>query len=357
MKHPPITRLLGRLLPLGLAAFMIGCSTAPVPVPVIRPPVTPGLGQIPTPQPELTPTPDLTPAEALEGAQRLAHNGDYEAAIQAFHTLTLDPNIPAEVAAEASFGKGQAALQQGSFAAALAAFDSYLATYSTYPQAATATFMRGEARLGVSDWAGAIADFEAYLSLRPSLADSYVHERIGDAHLALGQLEQAITAYNQATAAGRHVSSLVALRERVAQVHLGAGNPQAAVAEYEAILSVAQIPTYRAKVEFLLAQAYFAAGNSEAGNSHLLNIVNTYPETTEAYSALESLDAAGGYDVDLFQRGLVEFSAADYAAAEQSFYGWLALAEPDNPNIPEVQFYRARSYAVLGNPDAALSVY
>lgn len=353
VKHLALARYVTRLSLLALTLLLVACGGGDVPIPVINPPVTPQLGQVPG---QLTPTPDLTPAESLVAAQRLLHNGDYEAALQAFHNLTIESGIPPEVVADAEFGVGQAALRQGAFSAAQAAFDNFLAANATHPQAATATFLRGEAKLGVSDWQGAIADFQAYLNLRPGLADSYVYERIGDAYVALGQTGEAIAAYEQATAAGRNISSLVELRERIAQIHLNTGNPQGAVAEYEAILNVAQIPFYRARIEFLLAQAYFAAGDDVAGNQHLHTLVNTYPDTADAYNALEALDASGASsDLDPFQRGLVEFNAEDYVAASESFYNWLALADPQHP--ADAHFYLARSWNRLGNPDAALTEY
>jgi soluble lytic murein transglycosylase len=323
-------------------------------VPVIRPDITPQLGEIPEGQPVAVPTPQ--PTEALNAAQRLIHNGDYGAALGAFQALTTDPTAPPEVTAEAHFGLGQAALQQGSFAAAQAAFDNFLAAYPTHENAAHATFMRGEAKLGVSDWSGAIADFQAYLTLRPGLADSYVYERIGDAHVALGQPVEAIAAYDQAVIAGRDISSLVALRERVAQVHLNTGNPQGAIDQYQAILNVAQIPFYRAKIEYLLSQAYLAAGDTASAEQHYVILINNYPDTRDAYSALQALDAAGASAVlDPFQRGLIEYTAEDYNASSESFYNWLALADPEHP--ADAHFYLARSWSGLGNPDAALSQY
>jgi TolA-binding protein len=157
VKHPLVTRLLRQLPVLALGVLLAACSGTTVPIPVINPPVTPALGQIPTQQPAATPTPTLTPAETLDEAQRLLYIGDYEVALQSFHALTLDPSVPSEVIAEAYFGQGQAALQQGAFAAAQAAFDSFLAAYPTHPKAPIATFMRGDAKLGVSDWAWSCA--------------------------------------------------------------------------------------------------------------------------------------------------------------------------------------------------------
>jgi len=350
----PIRRVSRWLTLPALALTLVACSETAPPIPVINPPVTSVPGQIPSQQPIATPTPDLTPEQALEEAERLVHNGNYEAAIQSFQALMLDPGAPPQIAAEANFGQGQAALRQGAFAAALAAFDNFLATYPDHPKAAIATFLRGDAKMGVADWGGAIGDFQTYLSQRPGLADSYAHERIGDAYLALGQPGEALVAYEQATAAGRDVSSLVELRERIAQIHLNTENPQGAIDQYQAILDVAQIPTYRAKIEFLMAQAYFTAGDAESGNSHLLTVVNTYPETTQAYDALQALET-NGIGVDPFQQGLVEFSAEDYLGASESFYNWLAQADLEHP--ADVHFYLARSYAALGNPAAALQEY
>ena len=343
-------------LPLLLIAtlLMSACARNPLPVPVLSPPVTLQPGIIPSQQPTIAA--DLPPDQQLAAAKLLLHNGNFQAAHDAFQQITLNPGLPPETIADASFGIGQSALRQGSFATALPVLDNFITNYPTHSQVATALFMRGNARLGVGDWAGGIADYQAYLSQRPGLADSYVYERIGDANIALGQTDQAIAAYEQAIVAGRDLSSLVDLRERAAQVHLNAGNAQGAIDQYNAILNVARIPAYRAKIDLLLADAYFAAGDGTAGNNQLLYVANTYPSYQQSFNALQKLELANLADtVDIYQRGLIEFNAGAYAQSEQSFYNWLALADFEHP--PDAHFFRARSYVELANLPAAITEY
>ena len=100
--------------------------------------------------------------------------------------------------------------------------------------------MRADARLGLSRWREAIDDLQRYLLLRPGLIDSYVHERIADAQMALGMTEAALENYQRAINAKRSKVPLLILREKLARIDIELGRHAEAVAQYDAILTVAR---------------------------------------------------------------------------------------------------------------------
>jgi soluble lytic murein transglycosylase len=334
---------------------MGACANAPqVRLPQPLQPATPLPTDPPTatPSPSPSPVPTLLPGVVVAQGNRDLHNGDWDSAMQAFEQIVADPAASPDELVEAQLGLAEASLRRGDFGSARAVLDALLAQYPDHPRAAQAYFLRGDALLGLSDWVAAINDYNTYLGLRPGLIDSYVHERIADAYLALGMNEQAIAAYDQSIAAGRYTVGQLQLLEKVATIHRALGNYDAAIAQYQAILAIAENSSYRAVIDYYIAQTYLEAGNTDAGYQQLSFVFMTYPESYEALSALRALlDAEIG--VDQFQRGVVNFNQGQYDVALEAFYNYLAATSAQYP--PDVHLYIARSYRQLGNIQAALT--
>ncbi|HLV37746.1 MAG TPA: tetratricopeptide repeat protein [Spirillospora sp.] len=313
-----------------------------------------------TPEPSATftptppPTPTIDPALVLQVADNYLLNGYFENAVSTYQTV-LNQDAPPQYAAPAAFRLGQAALREGLFSEAVQALTTFINQYPGDSQIARAYFLRGDAYLGLSQWSEAIADFQQYLTMRPGLIDSYVHERIADAQLALGQTETALASYTQAIEANRTRVPLLALRERVAQVYRTAGRVADAVNQYEAILAVAQNAPYRALIEFEAAQALLNGGDTENGLARMRTVFENYPGTNPAYEAMQVL-LESGVELDNYSIGRVSFLYGDYERAIEALNTYSTQYEL--AVIPaELHLMLGRSYRELGNSAAAVTAF
>lgn len=347
-----------RFFPLiALAWISVGCTlTAPQPEPsVVMVTETPNAQTVAQViQPTIEPTPTVEPELLLRIADRYLLNGYYENAVYSYQALLSQAGAPVEARASAAFGLGQAALREGLFADAVNALTTFITQFPNDARIAQAHFLRGDAYLGASLWDSAISDFKLYLSLRPSLLDSYAHERIGDAQLALGLSADALTSYQTATDAARSLVPQLALRERVAQIYLNANQPAQALEQYEAILAVAQNAPYRAGIELLAARAQIGAGDAEAGLNRMETIMQTYPDRPEAYAAMQALVNAGRA-VNNLARGRISFNYGDYQGAIDAINTYTV----QNPgNIPaDLYLLLGRAYREIGSTAAAVTAF
>ncbi|HEC22622.1 MAG TPA: tetratricopeptide repeat protein, partial [Chloroflexi bacterium] len=94
-------------------------------------------------------------------------------------------------------------------------------------------------------------------------------------------------------------------------------------------------------------------GQYDAAYEQLQHVFMTYPQSYEALSALIALRDAG-YELDPYQRGLVNFNNGLYENAPRYFYDYLAATNPRDYR-PEAYLYIAYSYRAIGNLQAALT--
>lgn len=356
------------LSPILIAFLIAGCTLASDPPPIvivtsdalpeartqIAAEITPDVTVIPTipPTPTTIPTPTVPPDVLLQYGDRLRLNGYYETAMTVYaEVLTAGDSAAPTQQAEALFRRGQSAVREGLFVDAVEPLTTLITTYPDDPRVPQAYFLRGDAYLGLSQWEAAIADLQQYLTLRPGLVDSYAYERIGDAHLALGQGDLALQSYALATQSERSLVPLLALRERAAQIYRSGGQYAEALAQYDAILSVAQNPGYRADIDYRAGTTLIEAGNTEDGLARLRRVFDEYPQTQQAYDAMAQLDAAG-INLSDYERGIVAFNYGDYLLAIEAFNDYttqVVLAA-----VPvDLYLYLGRAYREIGNPDAA----
>lgn len=303
-----------------------------------------------------TATPDMPPEVALQIADRYLLDGYYENAVFGYQAiLNRGDTAPPDVRAAAAYGMAQAALREGLFQNAVDATTTLINLFPGDFRAVQAYFLRGDAYLGLSQWQAAIDDFRQYMTLRPGVIDSYAHERIGDAQLALEQFDAAFTSYEQAAQADRTIVPQLALREKIARLYLLSGQTEQAIQQYDAILAVAQNNPYRAQIEFLTGQAHLDAGNLDSGLARMRRIVLQYEDRPEAYQALEIL-LQNDTQIDAYRQGRVNYFSGDYAAAIDAFNTFTtqtALAD-----IPaELHLFLGRAYRAVGNSDAALVAF
>ncbi|GAB4313700.1 MAG: transglycosylase SLT domain-containing protein [Phototrophicales bacterium] len=306
----------------------------------------------PTPIPP-TATPEIPPEIALQIADRALLDGYYEHAVYGYEIiLDMGERAPQTIQAAAAYGMVQAALREGFFDKAVEASTILIARFPTDYRAAQAYFLRGEAYLGLSRWQDAIDDFEQYLTLRPGVIDSYAYERIGDAYVNLGQMDNAMQSYQLATQSDRSAVPQAALHEEVARRYRSMGLYDLAVAEYDAILAFAQNVPYRASIDYLAAQTWIEAGDLNRALLRLEHVFNTYEDRPEAYDAMIFL-LQNGRTLDPYQMGRVSFFAGDYVRAIEAFNTYTSITPLTEVN-PQVYLLLGQAYRAIGNNDAAL---
>ncbi len=277
------------------------------------------------------------------------HNGDYALALVEYQSVLTGSASPRE-AEEAQFGLGEAALRQGDLVAAENAITRFAEAHPNSPRLAHAWFLLGDARYDSGNFTGAVDAYREYLRLRGDVIESYLQERIGDAYHQAGDTAAAIEAYRRAivTAPTRSVSIAAGQREKLALAYRRSGDVDGAVGQYRAILSIAQIDAYRARVMLLLGQALLDAGKAD-GYAVFLDLVNSYPQRGDAYTALVALVNAG-VPVNPFQRGLVDYYAGQYDAAVAAFGNTI----DSTADHADAHYYMAMSYRAAGNLPAAI---
>jgi soluble lytic murein transglycosylase len=283
----------------------------------------------------------------------MLNNGDWDQAFSYFSTVINDPSADTDSLIAAQIGLAQAALKAGNFSEAARTLDAILSQFPAHPRTAQAYLLRGEARSGTGDWAGAISDYQSYIAIRPGLIDSYVYERLGDAYLATAQTDTAIASYLQALTSERYLAGEFALREKLARIYHSLGQIEDEIGQYRIILSKSQNIGYQASIDYKIGQIYFEVGQYEAAYQQFNHVFMTYPTRFEALSALRALLDAG-YDVDQYQRGIVNFNQGQYDIAIEGFLNYWA-AIPPSQYSPDSYIYVARSYRALGNPSAAIT--
>ncbi|MYE27627.1 MAG: tetratricopeptide repeat protein, partial [Chloroflexi bacterium] len=302
------------------------------------------------------PTPSLTatidPTQLLQQGKSLTHNGYLEDAAGIYRRLlNYGDAIAPQYRAEAGFRYGQVALRAGYFEQAHDAFSLFISEFPTDVKVAQAYFLRADARLGLSQWSEAIVDLQQYLALRPGLIDSYVHERIADARIALGQTDAALESYELAIKAKRSKVPLLILREKLAQIYINLERHSEAVAQYDAILAVARNIPYRADISFSAAKVALNDVNAETGLARMRAVVENYPGTAAAWGAQDQLSRHGA-EFDGFRRGQAAFVAGDNQAAIEAFNQYTTTQ--DSTAVPAELFLQlGRAYRRIGNFDAA----
>ncbi len=298
------------------------------------------------------PTPTIVPALLLRSGESHVRNGYLEGAADIYQVvLDYGDAAVASDRALAAFRLGQSTLRAGYFQRALDAFTLFIAEFPEHEKVAQVFFLRGDARLGLGQWAAAIADLQQYLLLRPGLIDSYAHERIADAQIALGQTASALEGYERAINAKRSLVPLLILREKLAQIYLSLGRYADAIAQYDAILAVARNAPYRASIAFTAAQATLDSGALAAGVERMRAVAETYSGTPTAWKAHGVL-GEHGVVFDGLQRGRAAYIAGDYQAAIQAFNHFTTSHEL--AVIPADLFLSlGRAYRQIGNSDAA----
>ncbi len=338
---------------LSLALLLGGCR---IPYAHLRE-AAPTSGPSPTPSATSTPLPSLTPTVTttprpemrLSAGDRALFNGDYERAQIEYRSAYAEA-ANAETRAAALFGEGRAAYEARQYAQALNALRRLVAEYPTSIPAARAYLLLGETYTALQRYGEAADSYHAYLSLRPGVIDYYVLQRRGDALAASGDYAAAIALYEQALSAP-HTGDALNLEIKIARAYAASGDYYTAISRYEQLLTRTNNYYTKAALEFLIGQAYLALGQTALAYERFQRLVNGYPLSYEAYSALVALVNAG-VPVDEFQRGLIDYQVGQYGLAWDAFARYLQ-ATPEHDGT--AYYYRALTLTRLGKYQEALN--
>lgn len=353
----------------------ISATAALVPTPTLLPELAvaattqaslpPTATAVPTLPPTPTPTPSLserlTLAQAAMEAEDFANAAShYEAALGVPGALT------SEEQRAAIWNLGVAYLQLGRATEATQMFEQHRALVS--PPAAESTGPAASAPVSASEhpeigsfylaesyrMAGscedAVAAYQTYLRANPDLA-AYIQTRVATCSLATSDTAAAIAALEAAVAAPAHRLTEIETRQRLAELYEGMGNYTAAATQYNAIHDLAVTENTRGQMAYLAGTALLQAGNGDAAYERYRFGVDNYPRAYESYLGLIALIDAG-YDVDPFQRGLIDYYAEAYEPAITALEGYVAQAPQTYRD--DARLYLAWSYESLGNVAAAL---
>lgn len=315
----------------------------------------------PTPSPAPTPTPE--PGQRLALGQSLLEHEDFAGAAEQFQAGLASDELTDEQRETALFGLGQARLAEGQHAAADEAFGTLLAgaagsssaaaegsDFHDTARVAQAYYYQGQSYEAQGNCGAAIGAYETYLQHDATLA-AYVKTRIGECHLTMGDSQGAIAAYEAAVAAEAHPDVKVANRYRLASLYQEAGDFDSAVGQYEAVLASAEDEGVLGQATYLAGTAELLAGDAEAAYARYREGVERFPRAYGSYQGLVALVDAG-YEIDDFQRGVVDYYANAYEAAVAVLSNYLNASEAHNE---EAHLYLAWSLEALGDVPTALA--
>lgn len=348
---------------------------------VTRPPRTPfptASPAPPTPTPTKTPLPTATPLPVERiplGKEMLVHE-NFDMAARHFQAALSVPGALSQAEQEeALWGLSQAYLEEERYTEAADTLNRYLALTradradedvgATPGRAAAAParvnlqasteavayFHLGEAHQGAGSCQAAIDAYRVYLDANPEMA-AYVQPRIAACALALEDEAGAVAAYEAALTAGAHRLTEIEIRQQLADYYMGVEAYERAVTQYDAIRDLAVTENTQGAMTYLAGSALLQAGQESAGYERYLEGVEKYPRAYESYQGLVALVDAG-YEVDIFQRGLVDYYVGAYAPAVDAFTTYLEAAE--EAYRADAHLYLAWSYEALGDREAALA--
>jgi soluble lytic murein transglycosylase len=329
--------------------------SAPTPAPEATPAravvtvVAPSPSPIPTDTPAPTPTPTPDPAGLRAEAAKLRFDGETRDAIARLQTAVRAFPAGSDLARDAAFELARAQYETGDPAGAAAALETLIAAEDPAPGSALSWTLLGRAREQLGDPAGAAAAYETALRVSPVISP-YLNLWLGNYHLALNEPVSAALRYQAAAEAAPNLSSEFFRRERLAEAYLAAGQIDQALAQWDNIASRARFAAYRARIQWRAAQAALGAGRNPDGLTRARAVMDAYEQRAEAHEALKVLLDAG-QTVDDLQRGRVNYHAGSHDAARDAFRR--AIQRNDGRGN-EIRLWAARNYMALGATDDAL---
>ncbi len=235
---------------------------------------------------------------------------------------------------------------------AVEALEDFRRDYPGDERGVQALFLIARSHERMGDCEAAIEAYRQYLAEKDVIAD-YVHELIGDCYVTLGDYAQAVVAYREALQESPVAEREIQLMEEVADAYSTSAQYAASITWYKALLRKAEKDDQRARFEYLIGQAHLEWGKAEEAYEHFLEAVNRYPKAWYAYQSLVELVEAG-FEVDDYQRGLVDYYAGAYWPAIRAFERYIE-STPDHTG--DAYYYMGFAYLAVGSYESAMSAF
>ena len=305
----------------------------------------------PTPTPTLTPTPLPTPIPAvrIEGADRALFIGDWETALREYQA-TIETNPDMSIQTAAILGIARTYILVRDYPSALNHLRFLLENYPDSPHLADAYFTIGRTYFELDRHQEAAQAFESYLALRPGLIDTYILEWVGDSYFAIGEYQQAIEAYQGAINAP-HLSDELIIQAKIGQAYVVMGDVDTAIQIFTDVYQRTTNDYTKAEMGYRIGTAYLQSGRAEEGYAAYLDAVTNYPRSYFSYLGLVDLVGAG-IPVNEFDRGLVDYFAAQYGVALAAFDRYMETMSPEHDGA--IHYYRGHTLRRLGEYQAAI---
>ena len=324
--------------------------------------ITPTLSQIQTPEIPtiIVPTQNSTPiivtvtpdAEVvdvkLNDGDKALMKGDYDTARQEYISLFSSTNDDV-VRSAALWGKGKVEFITGDFNNSLETLRELTNKYPNSYACSKAWFLLGEIYFSLNRYQESAEAYQNYIAIQPGVIDEYVFQRLGDSFSSTNDLSSAEKYYQKASLVNEQID------QNINQINLANilninKNSEEALKIYDELFSTTKNDYLKAQIDLYAGRALLNLGRSEEGYARWQDAVNNYPMSYDSYSALLGLVNAD-QPVDDFNRGLVDYYAAQYDVALQAFQRNLS-SNPENDGT--VLYYIGETYRDMGEYNSAV---
>lgn len=261
-------------------------------------------------------------------------------------TSSTDPAL----SGPAQIGLGKCLMELGRYPELIEAMDQLLLSTSDASTASQAYLLKAWAYENLGDERSAADTYGLILEGDPISLSGYLHDWQGDAFWELGEYDAAGTSYRQALSV-EPTSGFVQIEIKLAGTMEDRADFDGAIQIYQSIYDSTDEDYLKALMDRLLGQALIRLGQSEQAYAHYLDAVENYPQFSDSYLALVELVNAG-VPVSEFDRGLVDYFAAQYSPALVAFNRFEALTPDEHDG--RVHHYKALTLRALGEYELAL---
>jgi len=299
----------------------------------------------PTPQPLGQQQTSMTVGAAAE------RNGDYTVAETAYRALAASSDTA--TAAVGQLALGRFLERRGLAADASTPLQTAATALAGTLEGLRATFLLGEAQADQQQNQAAAASFQAYLTGGGAAAGYAALERAwalqadGDHGGALS----ALTGPLQATSAIVRRAALQAASHSLEQL----GEPGQAAADQLALADTLSPDAGRAGALLEAGRLYQIAGDGAGATLVLREVVQRYPSSAAASTALDRLDALA-LSVDPLQRAIVLFNAGRSDSAQTALTA-LLRTNPSAETAAQATYYLARIADRADDNETAATIY
>ncbi len=248
-----------------------------------------------------------------------------------------------DIAAEALFWNADSYYNLANYGQAAQTFEQFVARFPKHEMAGAAYYALGWSYFEMGSYNNAVEPFSIFLNdydppsraLFPYNTDTRL--RLGDAHYATGNFEEAISYYQQAL--GAEPGGDYAMYQ-IANCHYRAGNTYDAVTTFRKLLRIYPYTKLREQAQYNIAYVYFLNNNYEQAVTEFKTVIEKYPNTSWAaraqYSIGDAYYNAGAYKdaIAAYKKVLDEYPNSDYLidAVNGIQYSQTATGQDDTSN-------------------------